>query len=484
MIRRLTPLLAICLLALGCSTQTTDAPGESDRPDVTPPAVQRPLRLIVVDDPQLAKLAQREWTARATRALEVIELNLAELQDAIGDDSPLDRGDAIVFPAEMLGSLAERELIQPLPRFVLENESFAGGDLALLTDVLPLVRQAQVRWGERPFVVSFGAKVLTLGYRRDILESIELGVPETFAELASALATFAAAQPTGDNWPIYGLAQPLASSWAAKTLLARAAPYCRHPGRYSALFELRTMEPSITLPDIQRALTELVNDVDPSSQESLDFDPAAAFAALARGECLFAFGWPTDLPADKASEIEIGIAEFPGSPDVYNRSTEKWELRSDNESVHVPLAFPVGRVAAVLSGSRSQKPSWSLLVHLSGRQWGSEVCSASQASGPFRNSQFANSQRWLPDLPPSLAVEYLSAISRTQQQRMFLALPRFPAASRYLTALDDAVRKSVQGSLTPQQALEQTRDSWQRITEEVGTDSQIEAYHRHLGLEP
>ena len=219
------------------------------------------------------------------------------------------RADAIIFPPELLGELASRDWLRPIPHFVIGNASFADGDLALGDDVLPLARHASLSWGESPYVVPLGARVFTLGYRKDVLEALGLAPPASFAELELAMQAFADAPP-GERWPEYALAQPLGERWAARTLLAYAAPLCRDRGRFSTLSNLNTMQPSIDSPGFQRALDLLL--AGDGVRASLEKDPLGAFTALWQGECLFAIGWPATQVEPQSDLLDvIRIVEFP-----------------------------------------------------------------------------------------------------------------------------------------------------------------------------
>ncbi len=57
--------------------------------------------------------------------------------------------------------------------------------------------------------------------------------------------------------PWRGTVEPLGPGWAGLVLLARAAPYAKSQSNYSALFDMRTMEPLISGPPLVRALEEL-----------------------------------------------------------------------------------------------------------------------------------------------------------------------------------------------------------------------------------
>ena len=54
----------------------------------------------------------------------------------------------------------------------------------------------------------------------------------------------------------------------------------------------------------------------------------------------------------------------------------------------------------------------------------------------------------------------------------------------YIAALDQAVHAARSGAQTPQEALTETAEAWTALSQELGLESQREAYTRSLGLEP
>src|SRR5688572_14687145 len=98
-----TTLIVAGLVALvGCpSAAPVD---EADTPSAAhPPPV---VRLLVVDDPALATAVEREWKAAGRGDFELAQTTSGELAQA--ERLP---ADVIIYPAAMLGDLAERGLI-------------------------------------------------------------------------------------------------------------------------------------------------------------------------------------------------------------------------------------------------------------------------------------------------------------------------------------------------------------------------------------
>jgi multiple sugar transport system substrate-binding protein len=491
-----TSAVACCLLVLlgGCEGPQSDGNGSSA---VAPLAGVR-LRLVVVDDPELAAAAKRlqgEWSAQTGSELQVE--SVAEEQF---DGTNLPTADAFICPSHQVGPLAERRLITPIPLSLLQ------GNVGDWSDVFELLRLSEATWVGEAVAVPFGSPVLVCYYRADLLEKLGRKPPETWAEyqqLAELLAdrqNLGDAPPFGDA-PWYGTVEPLAPAWAALVLLARSAPYAKHRDNYSTLFDIRTMEPLVAGPPFVRALEELVAAAKVGSPEQLRCDPTDARAAFWRGQCGMALTWPTaaggglaarpfggtsEVPHRReARSIKIGFAELPGSTKVFNVRKHSWEGRAEDEDPHVPLVAAAGRIGAVSRNSAQPDAAFQLLFWLSGRQFGARVSASSPATTLFRRSHLQSPQTWVEQpIPPPAAARYAALAEKTLSRNQWVFALRIPGRLAYLSALDEAVHRAVRGEKPPGVALQEAATRWQEITQRLGREQQQAAYCHSLGREP
>jgi multiple sugar transport system substrate-binding protein len=463
-----------------------------------PPAAHpTTVRLVVVDDPALAKAIGRvkgEWKARSGADLDIHESTVAEVIAAkkLG-------ADAVIYPSEELGTLAERRIVRPLPAEWLDLEEFHKADLFEPAGL------AVTRWGDSTYAVPFGSPVFVLIYRRDVLERFHVELPRTWTEYNQLIESLGA---HGKELPeLRSVAvEPLGAGWAGKVLLARAAAYAKHRDYYSTLFDKDTMLPQIASPPFVRALEELVAAAKPKAAVSLAATPADARQAILAGHCALAMTWPTAAsvgvpPSGGAGRLKaelqrsapaIAFAELPGAADVYNSRAKSWETnsaggesRSPSAESRTPLLGISGRVGSVVGDSQSGQFAFQLLAWLSGKEWGAQVCPASPATTLFRRSQLSQPGRWLePEIPAAVAKQYAGAVTDSLSRSQWLECPRIPGHAQYMAALDEAVRAAVEGKQTSDEALARAADRWREITARLGVESQRTAYIRSLGLEP
>jgi multiple sugar transport system substrate-binding protein len=499
-------LLVYCLLVFlaGCPEQASkpsDAQGKM-------PLTGVKLRLLVVDDLQLAAVVGQlrgEWNTLTGSDFQIKSISEKELfcSDRLA-------ADVVICPACLLGPLAERRLITPMPKEMHQDQA------ADSSNIFELLRIREAVWAADVLAVPFGSPVLTCYYRADLLKTLGRKPPRSWAEYQELATLLADRNNLGnaagaDDTPWSGTIEPLGPGWAGLVLLARAAPYAKHRDNYSTLFDINTMQPLVAGPPFVRALEELVAAAKLGSPDQLDYDPTATRAAFWQGQCGMALSWPTrapgglpagenaglptgDLPtgatgglptsANVADDVQVGFAELPGSTQVYNVGNQSWETRAEQDSPHVPLLGIAGRIGVVGDKSDHPRAAFLLLRWLSGEQFSPQVCTASSATTLFRRSHVKAPQVWVekPISPPA-AIEYGTITEAALLRRQWLFAPRIPARSEYVSALDEAVHQAVRGEKSPAEALQWAAARWGEVTERLGPERQKAAYLHSLGLE-
>ena len=469
--------LAIVLpIVLGCPGTNTPPP--------KPPPVPRTLHLLVIDDDNLATAIEQEWLARSDTPIKLHRSTVAEVSGASGK---LLGAEVVVFPSGLIGEFAEYERIVPLEEKLLASEDFDQ------RDVFESLRRGETTWGRQSFAVSLGSPQLTLMYRQDIFQSLDLTLPTTWSayqqlveQLADRDALGNLAPPADERW--VSASEPLGEGWAGQMLLARAAAYARHPNQYSTIFDLRDMRPLINGDPFVKALEELVKAA-PTEADARASTPAEVRRDFLSGRCAMALTWPShadaalaDQPAGEA--IQVGFAPLPGSSDVFNFRSQEWEPRARDAMTTVPLLASAGRLAALTHLGRRSSEAKTMLLWLGGFELGNIVAPTSTATTMFRRSQTSTARRWVnPRLGDRAAAEYGELLRKTQTQSIWLSSIRIPARQEYLTALDQAVYRALDGE-PARKSLDEAAARWQLITDAADRDKQKAAYTRSIGLEP
>lgn len=457
-------------------------------PEVAPAAIpQGPgeVKLLVVDDPDMCAAIEQlraEWKARTGTSIVISQVSSAELTTA---ESLAEQPDAVIYPSRLLGTLAERKWIAPLPADFVSHRELAW------SDTFELLQIAETNWSKTPYAVPFGSPVLTCYYRPDLLEARRKSPPlswQEYHEQADVLNRRedlgAAAPPADEAW--YGSLQPLAAGWAGRVLLARAAPYSKHRDHYSTLFEIETMEPLIAGAGFVRALEELVADAQLGPPNQIEMDADAVRREFLAGHAAFALTWPGHAGTKdeaNAKSVPTGFAELPGSPVVYHFAHKSWEKRQTDESWQVPLLGSAGRLGSITAKGAEPAGAFQVLAWLAGHEWGPKVSSASPATTLYRRSQIRTPQPWLdPGTDATAAQAYATSVHDALNRQQYLLTPRIPGEARYMEALDAAVHATLRQEKSPAEALKEAAAQWQAITESLGIDAQKSAYRSSLGL--
>jgi len=480
--------LATLLLLGGCQPSAAPESDLSETAKKAPKADLAPkgtaLRLLVVDDPPMAKAIEQlrgEWSGQIGYDLRVAQISSTDLASSGPPEA-----DAILCSSDQLGTLAEKGLIVSLPDQLIRN------DQSSWSEVFPLLRSRELTWAGKPVAIPFGSPVLTCYYRADLLEKLGRKPPTTWAEynkLAALLADRSklgtAIPAQGQSWQ--GALEPLGPGWAGVTLLTRAAAYASHRGNFSVLFNVDTMEPLIAGPPFVRALEELVAAAGTGEAAQLKYDPAAVRKAFWQGQCGLALTWPTAADATVAAPAEpfrVAFAEIPGSEEVFNISAQAWDRRRDGEDRRVPLLGIAGRLGSVLKKSHWPEASFQLLLWLSDKQRSSQISPVSPATTLFRDAHVKTPGIWVEKpVPVAAAADYAVLTSETLAREQQLSVVRIPGRREYLAALDEAVAQAVRGDQKPPAALTQAATRWREITNRLGVDAQRKAYCRSLGLD-
>ena len=96
-----------------------------------------------------------------------------------------------------------------------------------------------------------------------------------------------------------------------------------------------------------------------------------------------------------------------------------------------------------------------------------------------------NREAWVEaGMSPQAASDYLGAIEDSLNSPNMVLDLRIPQNQRYQqVVLDTALSQFLAGEITRDEAMQQIYDGWEEITEELGRETQLDAYLNTLGVE-
>ena len=468
--------LMLLLYSIGCNpiAKTNEDEGPSDA-DVQP-VVGASLRLLVIDDPELAEVIPFEWQARMGSELQVTQMTSAEF---FADTKKSLQADIVVFPGPLIGELVEGQHIVKIPTSLLtdkeSDDSESDENRFAWQDVFPLVRTQECQWGKRVYMLPLGSPSLVMMVRQDILEQVDHEIPTTWDEYRQLVDALADSEVEPNR-----VIEPRGEGWTAKMMLARSAAYARNRQQISTLFDFQSMEPLIDSPAFERALNEMKE----TKVESVA-NPHVAANEFFAGKAAVAIGWPSNARSKESSEkpVSVTFASLPGSLDYYSRRGDEW-LSRDGEasSHHVPLIGIEGRFVAVTRECKRNIAALGMARLLTGRQWSNLLGPRSKSTTLFRTSQVTHATTWVEPEAATAASEYGRVVRQSLTRPAWLFSMRIPQQHRYMQVLDETVQQSIGDGVDAKESLEKVTAEWSKITDEVGLVKQKLAYQRSLGL--
>lgn len=465
----------VAVLVSGCFGGNEDP--QPDAGGATEIAASEPLLVTVVGTQEMADVLQREWSARSESPLTVRVVEPARAADEARLNS-----DLVLFPTAMLGDLAHADALLPLDEELSERDAFDQ------TDLLPFARQHEGNWAGKTLALPLGSAMPVMIYRGDVLEKLNIDPPTTWQEYGAAAtklheAAKAGTLPEGMKVAVLEPTEPID---AARQLVMRAAAYVRVPGRYSGLFEFSSMKPELTSPAFAKALDEYRQAIEAQGSSGEAVDYAGASRQLLAGDAALGVTFLLAAPILETEEsLEraalVTVAPLPGAVEFWQPRGESWERRDSAEIVPVwgDFGLLVGIGRSVADRGRALRALESIV----GAEIGTPVSISASGTAPFRKSQLGSNASWtkLPETLPANA-QYSQVIEELQSSPDHLLLPRIPGRERYLQVLGDETLLALKGEKTSEAALADAASAWEKITDELGRESQIRAYRASLGL--
>jgi multiple sugar transport system substrate-binding protein len=179
--------------------------------------------------------------------------------------------------------------------------------------------------------------------------------------------------------------------------------------------------------------------------------------------------------------VSFGI--LPGSDEVYNSKTGEWEASANEAPNMAYIGWGVYVMARVDSDEKKHKAAWSAAAHLGGKDlslWTSAYPSGFQ---PYRNSHF-NYEEWeQAGYDRAFVEDYLGSNADSYNHANSAIEPRIPGIFQYYSVAEDELAKGFAGQYgSAQETADAIAAAWEKITDQIGRDSQIALYKASLGM--
>ncbi|QIG52161.1 sugar ABC transporter substrate-binding protein [Nordella sp. HKS 07] len=358
-------------------------------------------------------------------------------------------------------------------------------------------------WNGKTYRISIDGDCHTFNYRTDVFSDAELAkawkdeghqgdwaVPNTWQKVQEVTKFLKGKKAAGQD--AYGYLDP-AKGWGGfgfYFLESRATAYAKHPDDKAWLFDVDTMKPRVNNPAFVRAIQDVIDALPSEPADQLNADPGTtAFQQFLAGTGSMLAWWGDVGSMAKTSDGSVigdtvAFSILPGSDDVYNAKTGQWDKLASGPNFAPNMAYigwGVYVMARVDSDPVKQKAAWSAAAHLGGKDL--SLWTAAYPSGfqPYRNSHF-NVPEWVAaGYDEAFISSYLKSQSDSYNHPNAAIEPRIPGIFQYYSVAEDELAKVYAGGATAQQGADAIAAAWEKITDQIGREKQIELYKGSFG---
>jgi len=442
----------------------------------------------------------KPWEAYTGATINWIDLAQADynarLQQAIATGTV--DFDVLEMGAPFEGDVCGKGLASEMPGWVAE--------LIDMDDYVGYLKAPVGTWDGKTYRISIDGDCHTFSYRTDIFSDPALaeewaaagnekawGVPVTWQEVQAATRFLKGKTDPTFGLPAYGYLDPL-KGWGGfgfYFLESRATAYAKHPDDPAWLFDPDTMKPRVNNPAFVRAIQDVMDVMADQPPDQINADPGAtAFQQFLAGTGSMLSWWGDVGSSARTSDGSVvgdvvGFSILPGSDDVYNSKTGQWDvLEGPNYAPNMAyIGWGVYVMARVDGDEKKKKAAWSAAAHLGGKDislWMSAYPSGFQ---PYRESHFQYDEWEQAGYDRAYIENYLGSNRDSYNHPNAAIEPRIPGIFQYYSTAEDELAKGYAGQYgSAQETADAIAAAWERITDQIGRESQIALYKASLGL--
>ena len=404
--------------------------------------------------------------------------------------------DILQAGAPFEGDICGKKLTSEMPGWVADQIDLA--------DYVGYLQAPTGTWDGKTYRISIDGDCHNFNYRTDYFENEELAkawkaeghsgnweVPTTWQKVTE-VSKFLKGK-THAGFPAYGYLD-VQKGWGGfgfYFLGSIATAYAKHPDSPAFLFEPDTMKPMVNNPAWVRAIQDTLDRRDCQPPDQINADPGVTgFNQFLAGTGSMVSWWG-DVGSNANTSDEslvagnVGFDILPGSDDVYNWQTGKWETLSSGPNYAPNMAY-IGWglycMKTIDSDSAKRKAAWSAAAHIGGKEvslWMSMYPSGFQ---PYRNSHFNISEWTGAGYSEAFASDYLASEADSYNHPNAAIEPRIPGIFQYYSIAEDELSKIYAGQMDAQTGADNIAAAWDKITDQIGRESQIKLYKASLGL--
>ena len=396
--------------------------------------------------------------------------------------------DIIEMGAPFEGDVLGKGLASEMPDWVKEQID--------MDDYVDYLKAPVGTWDGKTYRVSIDGDCHSFAYRKDYFgEGSVTGkdVPTTWQEINEISKDLVGKEDPLTGLPAHGYLDPL-KGWGGfgfYFLENRASAYAKHPNSPAWLFEPDTMKPMVNNPAWVQAIQDVMDLIDAGAYptDQINADPGTtAFQQFLAGTGSMLMWWGDVGSSARTSDTSVvgdvvGFGVNPASDRVYNSQAGAWEETRNEAPNMAYIGWGVYVMATVEGDEKKKKAAWSAAAHLGGKDlslWASAYPSGFQ---PYRNSHFRFEEWEEAGYDREYIEDYLGSNADSYNHPNAAIEPRIPGIFQYYSVAEDELAKGYAGQYkSAQETADAIAAAWEKITDQIGRDSQIAVYKASLDL--
>ena len=338
-------------------------------------------------------------------------------------------------------------------------------------------------------------------YRTDVLDEIGMDPPRTWDDYLAIAEAADGMDMNGDGEGDYGSCIGKARNnqgyWFITSI---AASMLQSQGTsQGAFFDNETLEPLVNNPAFERALEIYKATTEFGPPDELNLGVGDTRGLWTAGRCALTLDWGDigTLAIEEGSNVAdtTGAVILPGSTMVLNRETGELEECNDElcpyaeDGINYAPFAAFGGWSGGINAAADDEVKNALYDFFSymnqPAQSNVDVTRGVTGFNPYRSSQFESTDAWVDaGMSEAFAENYLGAIEQSLNSPNMVLDLRVPFNQRYQqNVLDTALAQYLADEIDTEETMEQIYDGWEEITDELGRDTQTDAYNGTLGVD-
>lgn len=398
--------------------------------------------------------------------------------------------DILAMGAPLEGDTASKGLLDEMPDWVKTQID--------MDDYVNYLKAPVGTWDGKTYRISIDGDCHTFAYRTDYFGDGAISgmaePPKTWQEVNAYSKAIVGKTDPLTGLPAIGYLDPL-KGWGGfgfYFLENRATAYVKHPSDPAWLFDPDTMKPRVNNPGWVQAIQDVMDLIaTPGAYpaDQINADPGTtAFSQFLAGTGSSLMWWGDVGSNARTSDTSVvgdvvGFGINRGSDRVYNAKTAAWE-ETYNESPNMAfLGWGVYVTNRVSADEKKRKAAWSAAAHLGGKDISLWMAAYPSGFQPYRNSQFQYDEWVAAGYDKAFIEDYLGSNVDSYNHPNAAIEPRIPGIFQYYSVAEDELAKGYSGQYkSAQETADAIAAAWEKITDQIGRDSQIALYKASLGM--